>query len=75
MERRMNPNSGKFIKPTDFKDLGWQIHSGSSPDLAACIKAEHKRREFDNSLYMNRCTDVVTICDECKFVYHTDMSD
>lgn len=69
-----NPNACKFQKPDGYRDLGWQL-SGDNPDLLACLAAGHKRREFDNSLRLWRCTDVVTICDECKFVYHTDMSD
>ena len=34
-----------------------------------------KVREFDNSLYKYRCTDVVKICDEKKVVWYIDMSD
>ncbi len=69
-----NPNAGKFVQPEGYVMLGWQI-SGDRPELKACMDSNHKTREFDNSGYLWRCTDVVTICDECKYVYHTDMSD
>lgn len=68
-----NSNAGEFNKPVDYTDLGWQLWN--HPKVKMCMEAKHKTREFDNSQYMNRCTDVVTICDECKYVYHTDMSD
>ena len=77
MRLQRNPNAGKFVLPEGYEDLGWQLHSGHSswPHIMKCHELKHKKREFDNSLYRYRCTDVVTICDECKHVYHTDMSD
>ena len=74
MRAERNPNADKFMQPTGYTNLGWQL-MGNDTRLAACRAAGHKTREFDNSLYRYRCTDVVTICDECKHVYHTDMSD
>lgn len=70
-----NPNANKFICPNGYIDLGWQLHCGNSEQVKHCKHAGHKTREFDNSLYRFRCTDVITICDECKTVRHTDMSD
>jgi len=71
MER--NPYANTFSLPAGYKDLGWQLR-GDDPSLVACRKAGHKTRKFDNSLFRCRCTDVITICDECKHVHHTDMS-
>lgn len=77
-----NPNAGKWKLPEGYKDLGWQLNPDQNEPLKQCIKLGHNNhmnnphwREFDNSLYQYRCTDVVSICDECKIVWHTDMSD
>jgi hypothetical protein len=72
MER--NPNANKFRPSEGFRDLGWQLHPDQD-DVKKCHEAGHKTREFDNSLFRFRCTDVITICDQCKHYYHTDMSD
>jgi hypothetical protein len=69
-----NPNGGTFVLPQGYTDLGWQL-SINHPAVKTCVEAGHKRTKFDNSLYLHRCTDVVTICDSCKTVSHTDMSD
>lgn len=74
MRTALNPNYNKFILPEGYTNIGWQV-SGNEPELVACRELKHKTREFDNSLRIMRCTDVITICDECKYVYHTDMSD
>lgn len=74
MRAERNPNCDKFVKPDGYTDLGWQIDP-NRPERVACRNAKHRTREFDNSLFKFRCTDVITICDECKHVYHTDMSD
>ena len=69
-----NPkHEDKFSIP-GYRDLGWQL-SSNNPALLACLAAGHKTREHDNSLIVCRGTDVITICDECKHLYHTDMSD
>ena len=73
MRRERNPNAGKFVLPKGYTDVGWQMKGIKATE--ACRAANHKTREFDNSLFRYRCTDVVTICDECKTVRHTDMSD
>ena len=82
MTLQKNPNSGKFILPQGYKDLGWQRYSGNCIEIANCVSLGHHNfrnenhwREFDNSLYLQRCTDVIKICDTCKIVWHTDMSD
>lgn len=82
MGLQKNPKAGKFILPAGYKDLGWQLHRGNSEEIANCVKLGHNDhrnenhwREFDNSMYLNRCTDVITICDTCKIVWHIDMSD
>ena len=69
-----NPKANTFSLPPGFKDLGWQL-SWKDPVLVACREAGHKTREFDNSLYKCRCSDLITICDECKHVHHVDMTD
>lgn len=74
MAFQRNPNANGFVKPSGYTDLGWQLNS-TNENLKICRESNHKTREFDNSLYKYRCTDVITICDECKIVYHTDMSD
>ena len=68
-----NPNAGRFSLPGGYTDLGWYQYKHEK--VVACSEAKHRKREFDNSLYLCRCTDVITICDECKYVYHVDMSD
>ena len=82
MEKPRNPNAGKWKLPNGYKDLGWQKHAGNSEEVKQCCEKGHNdyrnekhQREFDNSLFQNRCTDVVKICDECKIVWHIDMSD
>lgn len=72
MER--NPNANKFVMPSGYTDLGWQVTASNCEKAAECQAAKHKTKEFDNSLYRFRCTDVITICDTCKTVYHIDMS-
>lgn len=81
MNRIRNPNADRFQMPSGYKDIGWQM-SGGVPEYNACVALGHNNhnnpdhwREFDNSLYLNRRTNVVTICDKCKLVWHTDMSD
>lgn len=70
-----NPKAGTYIKPSDYIDLGWQLHTGNSVEVKKCHDLSHKRAEFDNSLFLYRCTDVIYICDICKNIYHIDMSD
>jgi hypothetical protein len=74
MKWQPNPNYKKFIIPVEYTDLGWQI-SLENQTYKNCYDLKHTRREFDNSMYLYRCTDVITICDECKFIFHIDMSD
>lgn len=78
----LNPNHGKFVKPEGYTDIGWQMSLERNPEYKACYEKGHfdrtkpiHTREYDNSMYMNRGTDVITICDECKIIWHTDMSD
>ena len=82
MALQRNPKSGTWRLPEGYKDLGWQLHSGNSKEIANCVALGHNNhrnekhwREFDNSLYLHRCTDIINICDECKIVWHIDMSD
>jgi hypothetical protein len=79
-----NPKYGTWKLPGGYRDLGWQRHSDNCDEIANCVELDHNNhtnflkrhwREFDNSLYLNRCTDIITICDKCKIVWHTDMSD
>ncbi|MFA5299634.1 MAG: hypothetical protein WC389_15705 [Lutibacter sp.] len=75
MALQRNPNSGKWSLPSGYTDLGWQRHSGECKEIADALAKGYKIREFDNSLYQNRCTDVVNIIDDAKIVWHIDMSD
>lgn len=68
-----NPNANTFVRPAGFTDLGWQLN-WEAPELVRCREAGHKTRSFDNSLFKNRCSDIITICDECKHIHHTDMT-
>ena len=77
VKRERNPKGETFQRPAGYTDLGWQLctEHPAWPVVQACKEAGHKRKEFDNSLFRFRCTDVITICDECRYIYHTDMSD
>jgi hypothetical protein len=70
----LNPQANTWQLPAGYTDLGWQL-SRDNEALKVCREASHKRHGFDNSRYRYRCTDVISTCDECKNVYHTDMSD
>ena len=72
---KFNPDYHTYIKPHGYKDLGWQLHIGNSDEVKKCHDMGHRRKQFDNSLYLNRCTEAIYICDECKNIYHIDMSD
>jgi hypothetical protein len=72
---KYNPNGNTYTKPQGYTDLGWQLHSGNSEEVKKCHDLGHRRKEFDNSLHLHRSTDVIFICDECKNIYHIDMSD
>jgi hypothetical protein len=70
-----NYNKGKLSLDKNYTDLGWQKHSGNSDEIKKCHDLNHSHREFDNSTYLNRCSDVIYICDKCKIYWHVDMSD
>jgi hypothetical protein len=72
--RERNPRGNTYRIPAGYNDLGWQL-SIHNPQVQECHDSGHKRTEFDNSLFLYRCTDVISICDTCKNIYHTDMSD
>jgi len=44
------------------------------PEYCACKDKKHNVREIDNGAYLNRGTDTVYVCDECKLVWHVDSS-
>jgi hypothetical protein len=78
MER--NPDHGKFVKPEGYTDIGWQMNDNVEAykkcrDLGHNDYRAGHRRKYDNSLYRYRATDIITICDTCKIIWHTDMSD
>lgn len=75
MNLQINPNRNQFISPEGYKDLGWQLTFDRSEEFKKCVEAKHERKEFDNSYYLHRGTDVIIICDTCKHFWHTDMSD
>jgi len=58
-----------------YIDLGWQLHSSTSKELKHCEDQGHQRREYDNSIYCNRGTNIIYICDKCLNFFHIDMSD
>ena len=75
MRTQRNPQHGKFIKPEEYRDLGWQIHVGNSKEKKACHEAGHKPEEYDNSSFQMRGTEYIYTCHECKMIWHIDMSD
>ena len=36
----LNPNRGKYNKPDDYKDLGWQVGIDNCADLKTCFDLE-----------------------------------
>ena len=75
MKTQRNSQHDKFIKPKDYKDLGWQIHIGNSEARKICHEAGHELDEYNNSLFMYRGTEYIYTCHECKMIWHIDMSD
>ena len=71
-EMERNPNANKFAMPQGYTDLGWQVTSANCEIVAKCREDKHLTKNYDNSLYKFRGTDVITICDICKTVYHID---
>ena len=71
----LNPKGNTYQMPNRYVDLGWQLTSQNNDEVKRCHELGHKRKEFDNSLRLYRSTDVISICDECKNIYHIDMSD
>jgi len=74
-----NPQYNKFILPKGYRDIGWQVDINNFYKKK-CVDNGHSIQngqltEFDNSLYLWRCTDIITSCCICKIVNHTDMSD
>lgn len=65
---------GNYKKPDDYNDLGWQLNY-DHPALKACREAGHQTKHYDNSLYQNRGTHHIVICDECKYIHNFDSSD
>ena len=82
MGLKKNPKAGTWVLPAGYRDLGWQRNYVNCEEIANCVILGHNNhrndnhwREFDNSVYLYRCTDVIKICDVCKIVWHIDMSD
>lgn len=51
-----------------YQDMGW-LNNG----VKSC---EHPHKNsVDNSLFENRGTDIIYICDTCGMFWHVDMSD
>ena len=89
MRFRENPNHGKLyedhelcigddvilVNLKDYKDLGWQLHKDNNEIVAKIFHDKLPIREFDNSFYQNRGTDVIYICDALGVYWHIDMSD
>lgn len=82
-----NPKHENNFKIEGYKNLGWQnswksvyedkkfVGFMDQPEYNKCRELGHKTREIDNSLYLNRGTDNVVICDICKIYSHYDCSD
>ncbi|KKN77251.1 hypothetical protein LCGC14_0362290 [marine sediment metagenome] len=86
-----NPNHKSPFVIEGYKDLGWQngwtpiwddtretsklVGYEGQDEFNACKKAEHKKRDVDNSSHLFRGTDNIVICDECKHFSHYDCSD
>ena len=62
---------------TDIKEnqVSFGYSESDYPEYGKCKRLKHQIRTFDNSLYENRGTDNVVICDECKILWHYDCSD
>lgn len=60
-----------------YTDLGFQNVWSTFPEQwQKCRELGHKNlRHYDNSLYPNRGTDNIDICDQCKILWHYDSSD
>lgn len=57
---------------------GRRLFSGKfegQPEFNACKEKGHDKRRVDNSMFQNRGTDNIVICDECKHFSHYDCSD
>ena len=70
-----NPQGGTYKKPDGYTDLGWQVYSGNCDEIKKCQESGHKVKSFDNSIHLNRGTEHIYTCDECKYIYHIDSSD
>lgn len=78
MRLQRNPNHKANFTIEGYDDLGWYQYE--HPRVLACRELGHSMkdgqiRSISNSLYMHRGTDEITVCDECKYFYHVDMSD
>jgi ribosomal protein L37AE/L43A len=66
----------KFNGIDGYTDYGFINFMKEYPEkLQQCIKSKHICRYIDNSLFQNRGTDNIYICDKCKIIYHVDCSD
>jgi hypothetical protein len=75
--RIKNCKHGGDMQVDGYEDMGF-INGGcvqKNIKYINCITKDHIIRTYDNSIFLWRATDEVTICDECKIYYHTDMSD
>lgn len=64
------------INFTTYKDFGYENSWMVTPSkVKLCRELNHDTVEVDKSQFPNRGTDVLTVCTQCKIVYHTDSSD
>lgn len=75
MSFKRNPNYKDNFYIEGYTDLDYNMGSIDAPQIAECKRLGHKRRYYDNSLYLCRGTDNIVICDECKIFWHYDCSD
>ena len=69
----MENTYGQFEAPVGYRDLGWENIGLTDQGLAD--RCDHPFRTVNNSLHSTRGTDVIRICDTCKFLFHVDSSD
>lgn len=59
-----------------YRDYGWRNGDDSLGEIiATCISLNHHVRRMEVSRVPHRNTDMLDICDDCRYFTHTDASD
>lgn len=64
-----------------YKTLGWQVHSGNSSELKACLDLGHfghdglEKKRVEDIQHTRTGSNVTYWCSECKNYWKIDMSD